>query len=107
MPMTTTVAASGAPEPLPRVWLILGQKAGDNEQVLTLAESLGWPYEIKRFTFKSYELWSNLLLGPNLLGVDKKESCDLGPPPVIRIEPYLTLQPSFNSAYAKRETPVI
>ena len=32
-----------APDPAPRVWVLLGDKAGDNEQCLALADALGWP----------------------------------------------------------------
>ena len=29
----------------PLLWLLLGHKAGDNNQVLALADALGWPRE--------------------------------------------------------------
>lgn len=32
----------------PLVWILMGHKAGDNAQVLALAEALDWPYDIKR-----------------------------------------------------------
>lgn len=70
----------------PHVWLLMGQKAGDNQQVLALAESLDWPFDIKRLAYRPYELWSNLLLGPNLVGVDKRVSSSLiGPWPDLVI----------------------
>ncbi|MBL8660764.1 MAG: mitochondrial fission ELM1 family protein [Rhodospirillales bacterium] len=59
---------------------MLGHKAGDNSQVLALAEALGWPFEEKRFVYKPYELITNLLLGPTLAGVVKEKSSVLGPP---------------------------
>jgi len=64
----------------PNVWLLMGHKAGDNTQVLALAEALGWPYEIKRFVYKKTELLSNLLLGPTLAGIRKSTSARLIPP---------------------------
>lgn len=64
----------------PRVWLLMGQKSGDNQQVLALAEALGWGHEIKRFAYRPSELWSNLFLGPTLLGVDRPNSSELSPP---------------------------
>src|SRR5688572_20272964 len=36
----------------PRIWLVLGDKAGDNAQVRIVAETLGWPYAIKQLTFR-------------------------------------------------------
>lgn len=64
----------------PKVWLMMGHRAGDNSQVLALAEALGWPYEIRRFVYKPYELLINLTHGPTLRGVVKEKSSDLEPP---------------------------
>ncbi|HHH35445.1 MAG TPA: nucleoside-diphosphate sugar epimerase [Gammaproteobacteria bacterium] len=58
----------------------MGHKAGDNSQVLALAEGLGWPYEIKRLVYRRGELLSNLLLGPNLACIVKSSSSPLTPP---------------------------
>ena len=73
-------ASARKPVAAPRVWLLMGHKSGDNQQVLALAEALGWNHEIKRFAYRSSELLSNLLLGPNLLGVNHRNSSELGPP---------------------------
>ncbi|WP_461521249.1 mitochondrial fission ELM1 family protein [Porticoccus sp.] len=64
----------------PRVWLLFGQKAGDNNQVLALAEQLGWPYTIKTIHHQPWELVTNLLLGPNLKGVKLRTSSSLEAP---------------------------
>jgi mitochondrial fission protein ELM1 len=58
----------------------MGHRAGDNEQVLALAEALGWPYEVKRFAYKAYELVTNRLLGTTLAGIDRARSSALAPP---------------------------
>ena len=62
----------------------MGHKAGDNNQVLALgealSETLGWPFEIKRLRYRRTELLSNLLLGPNLAGIDRRRSSPLHPP---------------------------
>ncbi len=63
-----------------RVWVLLGHKAGDNNQVLALAEGLGLPFERKVFSYRRSELLSNILLGPNLLGTVPEESARLAPP---------------------------
>jgi uncharacterized protein len=72
--------AASAPTRAPRTWLLLGQKPGDNGQVLALAEALGWPFEAKRVFHRSTELLTNRLLGATLLGVDRRRSSPLGPP---------------------------
>ncbi len=64
----------------PKVWLLMGHKAGDNSQVMALAEALGWPFEIKHFTYRRTELLTNLVCGPTLAGVVKAQSSDLSPP---------------------------
>lgn len=64
----------------PVVWVLMGQKAGDNSQVLALAEGIGWPFEIKRFVHQRYELVTNLALGSTLAGVDRSKSSALAAP---------------------------
>lgn len=64
----------------PPTWLLLGQKPGDNGQVLALSEALGWSFTIKRLVYRPWELVTNRLLGPTLLGVDRKRSSPLQPP---------------------------
>ncbi|MEQ8900700.1 MAG: mitochondrial fission ELM1 family protein [Roseovarius sp.] len=63
-----------------KVWCLLGRKAGDNTQVLALAETLGWPFEEKRIIARSWELLPHLLLGPTLMGIDRQVSSSLAPP---------------------------
>ncbi|HSH28785.1 MAG TPA: mitochondrial fission ELM1 family protein [Thiohalobacter sp.] len=62
------------------VWVLLGQKAGDNNQVLALAEALGWPYEEKHIQARGWELLPHLLLGVTLAGIDRRRSSPLAPP---------------------------
>jgi len=64
----------------PIVWTLLGQKAGDNNQVLALAESLGWGWIEKHLQYISLELIPNRLLKVTLLGLQRAQSDDLGPP---------------------------
>ncbi len=58
----------------------MGQKAGDNNQLLALAEAVGQPFACKKFHYKSYELLSNRLLRVTLAGVDRQRSSQLKPP---------------------------
>ena len=66
--------------PSPRIWVLLGPKVGDNAQLLALAEALGWPFETRRLAFRDTEVVSNVLLGPNLLGLRRVQSDPLTPP---------------------------
>ncbi len=58
----------------------MGQKAGDNNQLLALAEAIGQPFVSKQFHYKPYELLSNRLLHVTLAGVDRQHSSQLAPP---------------------------
>ncbi|MEZ4291062.1 MAG: hypothetical protein R3E53_11240 [Myxococcota bacterium] len=37
----------------PLVWLLMGNRAGDNSQVLGLGEALGWPLVEKHFSTRA------------------------------------------------------
>jgi len=73
-------ARTGAAIGAPRVWLLMGHRAGDNTQVQALGEALGWPFDIKRFVYKSYERILNLPFMATLAGVVAEESSVLTPP---------------------------
>ena len=64
----------------PLVWLLMGNRAGDNSQVLGLGEALGWPLEEKRFVYTGYEKLVNLPFSGHLLGVVRDESSAIEPP---------------------------
>jgi mitochondrial fission protein ELM1 len=64
----------------PRVWALLSETAGDNAQVLALAEALGWPFEIHRFRNRRGAFVANLLVGPILPAMVKHLSGECGPP---------------------------
>lgn len=68
------------PGQAPRVWLLMGHRAGDNSQVQALGEALGWPFEIKRFVYQPWERLVNLPFTSTLAGVVKERSSALGPP---------------------------
>ncbi len=63
---------------MPRVWVLLNHRAGENAQVVALAEALGWPFEIKRFTYRKQVPF--LLLGASLAGIRADESDPLVAP---------------------------
>lgn len=46
----------------PRIWVLLGSRLGDNNQLLALAEGLGMPFETRTLTYRrSWALLLNLL----------------------------------------------
>ncbi len=76
-------ALADRPQPereTPLVWLLMGNRAGDNSQVLGLGEALGWRLEQKHFVYRGYEKLVNLPFGAHLLGVVRAESSALEPP---------------------------
>ena len=74
-PLTATDAPMQA-----KLWCLLGRKAGDNAQVLALAEALGWPRADKHIVPQPWEIVPHLLMGPTLAGIDRGASSPLGPP---------------------------
>ncbi len=58
----------------------MGHKAGDNNQLLALAEALDYPFTIKHIQYRSTELLTNLVLKTTLAGIKKKLSSKLCKP---------------------------
>ncbi len=64
----------------PRVWLIVGDKAGDNAQVATIAEALGWPVEYRRLVFREPYRTGKPKFEASLYHIDENLSDPLLPP---------------------------
>lgn len=64
----------------PNVWCLLGRKAGDNTQVLALAEALNVGFIEKHINARPWELVPHLLLRVTLAGIDRAASSELAPP---------------------------
>jgi len=64
----------------PRVWLVIGDKAGDNAQVQAVAEALGWPIESKRLVFQTPYQQGKPKFQPSLKHLDFALSDPLIPP---------------------------
>src|SRR5688500_3705475 len=73
-------SAKTGPAAPPRTWVMMGHKAGDNSQILALAEALGWPFEIKRLVYRPTELLTNLAAPLTLAGIVRRKSSPLEPP---------------------------
>jgi uncharacterized protein len=65
---------------VPKVWVLLADKAGGNGQLISLADALEWPYETKQLRYNSLNHCPNLFLGPSILSVDRRRSSPLEPP---------------------------
>lgn len=65
---------------VPKVWVLLAEKAGGNGQLMSLADALEWPYETKQLRYNSLNHCPNLFLGPSILSVDRRRSSPLEPP---------------------------
>jgi mitochondrial fission protein ELM1 len=71
---------SAAPGPPPRVWAVLCYRAGENAQILALAEALGWPFEVKRLAYRPAGQLIDVWRRNTLLGIDRRRSDPLRPP---------------------------
>ncbi|QIL02676.1 nucleoside-diphosphate sugar epimerase [Sphingomonas sinipercae] len=80
----------------PRVWVLLGGRKGDNNQLLALAGALGWPFEAKPLRYNRLRLLSKRLLGPTLAVLDEPSRQSLGGP-----------LPDFVLASGHRSVPVV
>ena len=78
--MKNTAKLNDSGPVIPKVWLMMGHKAGDNNQLLALADALGWPYEAKQLSYRRSELLSNLVCPPTLAGIRRRRSSPLSAP---------------------------
>jgi uncharacterized protein len=56
------ITTTGSPR-VPHVWVLFGKGTGGNGQMQSLADALGWPYEIKQLRHNVLNLVPNVLLG--------------------------------------------
>lgn len=71
--------ASDAPNP-PRVWGLLGQRRGDNQQVLALGAALGWPFTTRQLHYSAASLLPNVLRRSRPLGIRADPETPVAPP---------------------------
>ena len=76
--MATAVQPVGAAPP--RLWLLLGDKLGDNAQIESLARALGWPCARKRLRFLPGYVRGKPRFGASLHHLDLRASDPLEPP---------------------------
>jgi uncharacterized protein len=66
--------------PTPRVWLVLGDKRGDNSQVEIIARALGWPCERRNLVMRAPYVVGKPWVRPSLHHIDLARSDPLEPP---------------------------
>ncbi len=66
--------------PLPRIWLLLDGRPGHDNQVLGVADALGWPFSVKRIEYGPLARLPNLLLGRSISGLSAAARAALSPP---------------------------
>jgi mitochondrial fission protein ELM1 len=71
------LAADGRP---PLVWVLRCHRAGDHAQSLALAESLGWPFIVKKTVFHWYEIFFALAGAATVAGLNRRRSSPLEAP---------------------------
>ncbi len=64
----------------PRIWVLVGPRAGDRSQLLALANSLGWPYEVKELAYNRLHNLPNWLMGASPVSLDRARSSALTAP---------------------------
>ncbi len=64
----------------PRVWLVLGDKRGDNGQVETIEQALPWPCERKTVHMLERWVYGKPRVRPSLHHIDRERSDPLEPP---------------------------
>jgi hypothetical protein len=69
-----------AAERPPRIWLLVGEKPGDNAQVRVIADSLGWPVEERHIAMQAAWVRGKPRVRPSLDHVDAQRSDALRPP---------------------------
>ena len=62
------------------LWLVTGDKPGDNAQLQVIAEALGWPYEVRRVIPRKEYVYGKPDFKPSLYHLDMEKSDPLVPP---------------------------
>lgn len=80
LPSYPTEYHNGPERPPPRVWLVIGDKLGDNAQVEVLAAALPWPVEVRRLRFLEQYQLGKPRFKASLYHVDRDKSDPLAAP---------------------------
>jgi mitochondrial fission protein ELM1 len=66
--------------PCPRIWAVMGYRAGENSQISALANALEQPFEIKRLGYRKSGAINGLLQRMTMKSIDAARSTPLVPP---------------------------
>jgi hypothetical protein len=64
----------------PPIWVLLGQRTGDNNQLLRLAGELGRPFRVLELRYNALHLVPPRLLGATLASLDRASRAQIRPP---------------------------
>ncbi|MEM7499192.1 MAG: ELM1/GtrOC1 family putative glycosyltransferase [Pseudomonadota bacterium] len=64
----------------PSVWCFLGDRTGDNNQALALAEALGWPFEVKRLDYTILRKVPNRIVSSGFFPLTRSARSTVAPP---------------------------
>lgn len=64
----------------PSVWVLADDRAGNVNQALGVAESLGLSFEVKDIYYNDLAKWPNIIRGRSLMGIDLAKSSKLDSP---------------------------
>lgn len=78
--IASNLGMSPSAEPCPLIWLVIGDKPGDNAQIEIIAEALGLPYEIRRVLPKEQYVLGKPKFKASLYHLDAQRSDKLEPP---------------------------
>jgi hypothetical protein len=59
-------------EPQLRIWALTGARAGDNDQVIAMAQAIGLPFEVKQLQYNRLRLLGPRLLGRSLISLTRR-----------------------------------
>ena len=85
----------------PLVWLLLGGRAGDNNQLLALADALGFPYEVKELRYSLARRFPLLRRGMNGLAPESRTTVAPPWPDLVMAVGYASV-PVANSFASRR-----
>jgi mitochondrial fission protein ELM1 len=87
----------------PQVWLVLGDKRGDNAQVEAIIEALGWPYERKQLYFRAPYVIDKPRFRASLQHLDTTRS-DLLLPPWPDLVLTIGLRPAMAALWLREQS---
>jgi mitochondrial fission protein ELM1 len=88
-----------------KVWVLADNRPGNVNQLIGIAEQLGFPYEVKKIRYNVLAKLPNFLRGGSLIGMDKRVSDKLeGPYPDIVLSAGRRTAPI--AKYLKKKNPI-